>query len=140
MGHVPAGPIPAKGPSAHVQRREHRRTGAGRPTVTRRQLGAYGEQLAARFLLSRRARIVASNVRVGRGEIDLVVAFGVRPVAIEVKTIHTGEVDDPAYAFTRPKAIQVRNLANRLGIARVDLVTVSISSAGVAIRWIPEVA
>lgn len=83
---------------------------------------------------------MARNVRVGRGEIDLVVAFGEREVAVEVKTIQTGGLDDPAYAFTHLKAEQVRRLANRLGIPRVDLVTVSLSPAGVDIRWIPEIA
>jgi Holliday junction resolvase-like predicted endonuclease len=79
-------------------------------------------------------------VRVGRGEIDLVVAFRGQRVAVEVKTIQTGGLDDPAYAFTRSKATQVRQLANRMGIPRVDLVTVLIGPAGIDIRWIPEVA
>jgi Holliday junction resolvase-like predicted endonuclease len=79
-------------------------------------------------------------VRVGRGEIDLLVAFGDLRVAVEVKTIQTGGLDDPAYTFTSRKAVQVRSLANRLGVSRVDLVAVSIGRAGVDIRWIPEVA
>lgn len=79
-------------------------------------------------------------MRVGRGEIDLVIALrGIR-VAVEVKTVQTGGLDDPAYAFTPTKAAQVRFLANRLGIQRVDLVTVSIRPFGVEIRWIPQVA
>ena len=79
-------------------------------------------------------------MRVGRGEIDLVVALGGRRIAVEVKTIQTGGLDDPAYAFTPAKAAQVRFLANRLRIPRVDLIAVSIGPTGVAIRWIPEVA
>ena len=139
MGHVPAGPVSEEGSSAHVQRREHRGTGAGRPTLNRRQLAIAGESLAARFLVDRDARVVARNLRVGRGELDLVVAFAERRVAVEVKTIQTGGLDDPAYAFTPAKAAQVRSLAHRLGIFRVDLVAVSIGSAGVDIRWVPEV-
>ncbi|HKZ30307.1 MAG TPA: YraN family protein [Acidimicrobiia bacterium] len=140
MGHVPTGPVPEEGSSAHVQRREHRRTGAGCATLNRRELAAAGESLAARFLMGRRAHLVARNVRVGRGEIDLVVAFGELRVAIEVKTVQTGGLDDPSFAFTRPKAAQVRRLANRLGIPRVDLVAISIGPSGVAIRWVPDVA
>jgi Holliday junction resolvase-like predicted endonuclease len=90
--------------------------------------------------MGRRAHLVARNVRVGRGEIDLVVAFGELRVAIEVKTVQTGGLDDPSFAFTRPKAAQVRRLANRLGIPRVDLVAISIGPSGVAIRWVPDVA
>lgn len=79
-------------------------------------------------------------MRVGHGEIDLVIALrGIR-VAVEVKTVQTGGLDDPAYAFTPTKAAQVRFLANRLGIQRVDLVAVSIRPVGVEIRWIPQVA
>ncbi len=96
--------------------------------------------LAAYFLQSRRARIIDRNVRVGRGEIDLVIALGRERVAVEVKTIQTGGLDDPAFAFTEKKADQVRLLANRLGISRVDLVAISIGRAGIDIRWIPEVA
>ena len=79
-------------------------------------------------------------MRVGRGEIDLVVAIGGRRIAVEVKTIRTGGLDDPAYAFTAEKAVQVRSLANQLGIRRVDLVAISMLPSGVGIRWIPEVA
>lgn len=99
-----------------------------------------GESLAARFLVERRARIVARNVRVGRGELDLIVSFGEERVAVEVKTIQMRGLDDPAYAFTPKKAKQVRYLANRLGIRRVDLIAVSVGPSGVDIRWIPEIA
>jgi putative endonuclease len=95
--------------------------------------------LAAAFLERRNADIIARNVRVGRGEIDLVVELGGRRVAVEVKTIQTGGLDDAAFAFTPIKAAQVRRLAGRLGIHRVDLIAVSLGSSGVAIRWIPEV-
>jgi putative endonuclease len=103
-------------------------------------LAAAGEALAARFLTDRRAEILARNLRVGRGELDLVIAIGGRRIAVEVKTIQTGGLDDPGYAFTAAKAAQVRALANQLGIERVDLVTVSMMPSGVGIRWAPEVA
>jgi putative endonuclease len=99
-----------------------------------------GESIAARFLVGRRGRIVARNVRVGRGELDIVVAFGQQRVAVEVKTAQTGGLDDPAYAFTEHKAAQVRRLARRLGITRVDLVAITMGSSGVDIRWMPDVA
>ncbi len=76
----------------------------------------------------------------GRGEIDLVIVLGGQRIAVEVKTVQTGGLDDPAYAFTPAKAAQVRFLANRLGIPRVDLVAVAIRPSGIDIRWIPQVA
>ena len=83
---------------------------------------------------------MARNVRIGRGEIDLVVALGDQKVVVEVKTVQTGGPDDPAFAFDRRKAAQVRRLANRLGIPRIDLVAITIGPEGVDIRWIPAVA
>jgi hypothetical protein len=59
---------------------------------------------------------------------------------VEVKTIQTGGLDDPTYAFTRAKARQVRGLAARIGVHRVDLVAVSVGRDGVGIRWAPHVA
>ena len=92
------------------------------------------------MLVDHGGRILARNIEIGRGEIDLVVRVDGRRIAVEVKTIQTGGLDDPAYAFTPAKAAQVRFLANRLGICRVDLVAVSMTSRGVGIRWIPDVA
>lgn len=76
----------------------------------------------------------------GRGEIDIVIVLGGQRIAVEVKTVQTGGLDDPAYAFTASKAAQVRLLANRLGIPRVDLVAVTIRPSGIDIRWVPQVA
>ena len=99
-----------------------------------------GEELAAHFLIRRGARILGRNLRVGRGEVDLLVRFGTQRTVVEVKTIQTGGLDDPTYAFTEAKAQQVRRLARELGIRRVDLIAVSVGIEGVGIRWAPYVA
>ena len=140
MGHVPAGPIPTKRSGAHLPGRQYRGAGAGRPTLTQRDLAIAGEALAAHFLVDRGATLVARNLRVGRGEIDLVVAFDQLRIVVEVKTIQTGGLDDPTYSFTERKAQQVRRLAGQIGIRRVDLVAVSLGLSGVDIRWAPQVA
>jgi len=106
----------------------------------RRSLGAFGERVAAGFLERRGARILARNVRVGRGEIDLVVALGGRRVAVEVKSAIESEIGHPADAFTGHKARQVRALADEMGIPRVDLVTVTVRSRGVDVVWTPFAA
>ena len=98
-----------------------------------------GEELAAHFLIRRGARILGRNLRVGRGELDLV-DFGTQRAVVEVKTIQTGGLDDPTYAFTDAKARRVRRLAREIGVRRVDLIAVSVGSGGVGIRWAPYVA
>jgi putative endonuclease len=84
---------------------------------------------------------MARNARSGRGEIDLVVRFGSRVVAVEVKT-RRGHGIDPIDAFTARKAGMVRHTARGLvpPAHRVDLVAVTIGETGVDIRWLPEVA
>lgn len=84
------------------------------------------------------ARILARNIQVGRGELDLIVRLGGQRVVVEVKTTWRGEggLDDAAYAFTQHKADQVRRLASRLGVRRVDLVTVALGEDGADIRWV----
>lgn len=84
---------------------------------------------------------MARNVRVGRGEIDLVVRFGPELAVVEVKTssMSNSALDDPVEAFTPQKALQVGRLARTLGIGRVDLVAVAVGEEGVDVRWIPRV-
>jgi len=50
------------------------------------RVGARGERVAARYLRRQRLRIVARNVHVGRGEIDLVALDGETLVFVEVKS------------------------------------------------------
>jgi putative endonuclease len=99
----------------------------------------FGEQLAARFLAGRGAQLLSHNLRVGRGEVDLVIAIGNQKVVVEVKTIQTGGLDDPTYAFTPTKARRVRRWATAMGIRRIDLVAVTVGEEGVGIRWVPQV-
>ncbi|NOY56478.1 MAG: hypothetical protein GXP34_10895 [Actinobacteria bacterium] len=88
--------------------------------------------------------IVDRNVRVGRGEIDLVVERAGTRVAVEVKSSWIGDrtVDgkDPLDAFDEAKATQVWSLARHLDVRRVDLVAIAFSVEGVQIRWVPGAA
>jgi len=71
-------------------------------------------------------------VRVGRGEIDLVVRDRGAVVAVEVKT---GAA--PLEHFTDEKITAVREAMRRLRPAphRLDLVTVTPGVRGVTVRW-----
>jgi putative endonuclease len=70
-----------------------------------------GERRAARHYLLRGWRLVASNVRVGRNELDLVVRRGRRLVFVEVKE-KTGEgFGDPLEMVDAEKLCRVRRTA-----------------------------
>jgi putative endonuclease len=103
----------------------------------RGDLGALGESVAARFLVTRGCRIVARNVVVPDGELDLVVVDGRLRVAVEVRS-RWGE--DPLVAFDDSKLERVRRSARATtpGCARIDLVTVRFGPEGVGIRWLPD--
>ncbi|HKY48166.1 MAG TPA: YraN family protein [Acidimicrobiia bacterium] len=96
------------------------------------------EDLAVEFLTRHRVRVVARNVIVGRGEIDVLALIdGLRSV-VEIRSLRQGrEWTDPISAFDVAKSRQVRGLASQVGAGRVDLVTVSFSPGGVDLHWLP---
>jgi putative endonuclease len=75
----------------------------GRP-LTRGELGALGERLAARYLSRERFRILYRNFRPdGRSEIDLVCRDGDSLVFVEVKTRRPGGPGRPVDAVDQAK-------------------------------------
>lgn len=95
--------------------------------------------MAARFLHDRGATSIKRNVRVGRGELDLVVVLDGRRVAVEVKSGVDCSVGDPDFHFDEQKEAQVRALAHRLRISRVDYIGVRLGESGAIVRWLPSV-
>ena len=105
-------------------------------------VGRRGEEIAARFLTERGARIVGRNVRVGRDEIDLLLDIDGQRVVVEVKTAtDNGSSPRPEENFDENKAARIRRAARNLDtpVQRIDLVTVVIGAEGVAVRWLPGV-
>ncbi|MET0831399.1 MAG: YraN family protein [Acidimicrobiia bacterium] len=148
MGHVPAGPVRQEGQGDDLPRRQHRRAGAVLPDLSglardRARLGALGEEVAARFLAGRGGVVVARNVEVGGGEIDLVVRWADGYAAVEVRTVgpHSG-AEDPLDRITEQKMTRVarlaRLLASRYGPMRVDFVGVGIGFERVTVRWLGD--
>ena|ERR1700722_9912382 len=82
-----------------------------------RQLGAYGEAAAARYLEQAGYRIIDRNWVCRdpdlRGELDLIGYLRRTLVVFEVKTRSTNRLAHPAEAVTRAKAIRLRRLAVR---------------------------
>ncbi len=81
------------------------------PADPRRELGDYGEALAARFLRERGMSILARNWRCEIGEIDLVARDGACLVVVEVKTRRGSRFGLPVEAVTWSKLLRLRRLA-----------------------------
>ena len=101
--------------------------------------GISGEDLAVRFLTARGCTIVDRNVRVDADELDIVMRDGASLVAVEVKTSTNG--DDPIEAVDDAKFARFTRAADAYAsfIDRLDIVGVSIGSAGAEIRWLRAV-
>ena len=85
------------------------------------------------------ARILARNVTVKGGEIDLVALIDGERTVVEVRSVvaEPGPIAaDPLLAFSRAKMDLVRRHAARLGgVTRIDLVAVRFWSAGADVHW-----
>ena len=104
-------------------------------------LGRVAEQLAVGLLARHGVSVLSRNVIVGRGEIDILAVKGGTRLVVEVRSVRQGqELVDPLVAFDERKSRQVGYLAGRLGVGRVDLITVSFSSGGVDLHWLPRAA
>jgi len=76
------------------------------------ETGRLGEQLAADYLRSAGFRIIATNWRAGRFEIDIVIRDSRTIAFVEVKTRSPGP-QDPAEAVDRRKRGNLRRAASR---------------------------
>lgn len=77
----------------------------------RRRTGDWGEDIAAAYLVERGYRIEARNLRIGRGEIDIV-AIGEGVLAmVEVKSGRSRRYGRPEERVTRAKQRQLCRLA-----------------------------
>jgi putative endonuclease len=76
-------------------------------------LGAYGERLAARWLVEAGMVVLDRNWRCDIGELDLVLRDGRVLVVCEVKTRSSNDFGSPLEGVTRAKAARLRRLAAR---------------------------
>ncbi|MBF6214324.1 YraN family protein [Nocardia puris] len=74
-------------------------------------LGAYGEELAARYLVAAGMEIVARNWRCRYGELDLIARTSDTTAFVEVKTRTGFGFGTPAEAVTFAKQQRIRRLA-----------------------------
>src|SRR4051812_10179 len=81
-----------------------------RPADNRKRLGAYGEQLAERYLREHGCHVLERNWRCRSGEIDLIAMDGEVVVFIEVRTRRmTGRFGTPQESVNHRKQKQVRD-------------------------------
>ncbi len=82
--------------------------------------------------------MIARNLRIWPGEIDLLILFGGLLVVVEVKSRWR---EDPSDEFTPEKSARLRRTGARLWRVpqRYDLVTVRFGAGGVDLRWLPGV-
>ena len=81
--------------------------------------------------------MVAVNLQVGRGEVDIVAIDRGVAAVVEVRTV-TG-VGDPMDSFDDVKLAQVYSLAATIGVGRVDFISVAARLECVEIRWLPRI-
>jgi Holliday junction resolvase-like predicted endonuclease len=98
-------------------------------------LGAAGERFAALWLTDHGLVELGRNVTVAGGEIDLIMSDHGSRVAIEVRSVSTG--DDPIDAVDPKKRAHVARIAARANVSRVDLVGVGFRPWGIEIHWVP---
>ena len=101
----------------------------------RSEVGAVGEEIAAAFLQRHGMTVERRNLRVGRGEVDLVCRSSGSRLLVEVRT-RRAELP-PVEAFDYAKRQRLRRLSHEIGIGRVDLVAVALGERFVTLHWIP---
>lgn len=114
----------------------------------RQHLGRAAEAAAARYLVREGWVVLGRNVRVGRGELDLIVRRGGVLAFVEVKARRTGTFGAPEDAVGARKRRQVARLAELwLGArpwalsgvrdVRFDVVAVDAAARPPAVRHLP---
>lgn len=101
------------------------------------ELGARGEDIAARYLERAGWRILARNIRVGHGELDIAAHDGTELVIVEVRLRSIGRVMPPEASVGPQKLRKLIRAARRYvsgirydGFWRIDLAAVTIDSSG----------
>lgn len=100
-------------------------------------LGSDGERHAARFLEARGWKILARNVHIGRGELDIIARDGDELVIVEVRTRRIGTMAPPETTVGPRKLRKLIGTARRYvekvgydGNWRIDIVAVTEKADG----------
>ncbi len=114
----------------------------------KQRLGAYGENLAAAFLIRRGYRIIDKNFRTNFGEIDLIATKSDELLFVEVKTRTASAYGYPELAVDYRKINHLvkaakiyLNLQSIKSFWRLDIISVEInkSTKTAKFRWINDI-
>jgi putative endonuclease len=114
----------------------------------RQQFGRAAEEAAARYLQRRGWHVLDRNVRIGRGELDLIARRGPVLAFVEVKARRSASAGAPEDAVTPRKRRQIARLAglwlalrpwalNGVTDVRFDIVAVDAGATPASVRHLP---
>jgi putative endonuclease len=107
-------------------------------TRARRDLGAFGERVAAAHLEAKGYRIRERNFRTREGEVDIIAEHGSTLVFVEVRTRRGDALGSPAESVTAAKATHILTAAQAYvqthegspADQRIDVIAVSLAADG----------
>ena len=109
------------------------------------ETGKQGEEIAVKYLASKGYKVLETNWRSGKNEIDIIAMDGKTLVIAEVKTRHSGSFGDPEVAVTREKQRSLIRAANAYVLrkklnceARFDVISILLEKNGERINHIPD--
>lgn len=82
--------------------------------MDRKELGAWGEDVAKDFLEKKGYKFFKRNIRIGRGELDLLFGYKNVLVVVEVKTKSGRNYGDPGEMVDMPKIRQIEYLVEEM--------------------------
>jgi len=113
--------------------------------MTTKELGDFGELQALQFLRKKGLRILDTNYRFHRNEVDIIYEMPGKVVFVEVKTRTTSELGPPWKSVTRHKQNQIIKCAHNYIVTRdldveaqFDIISIVHNSHGTFIEHIDE--
>lgn len=113
--------------------------------MTTKELGDLGEQLALQHLRKKGLKIITTNYRFNRNEVDIIYQLPDKIVFVEVKTRHSAELGPPWKSVTKRKQRQIIRCAHHYLVsndidkeAQFDIVSIIHNRHGTFIEHIEE--
>lgn len=113
--------------------------------MTTKELGDFGEMKAAQYLRKKGFKIVDTNYRFNRNEVDIIYTLPDKYVFVEVKTRQTAQIGPPWKSVTRHKQKQIIKCAHQYIVSRdldteaqFDIISIVHNSHGTFLEHIED--